>query len=121
MFQHLRETSVMLLETDKCPICLRHRHNDTVSLTFIVESLWEFYILIICFYIHFIFFPIFSYHICFFLYIFRKFFSWLPIVFPTENFENCADLIKNKIAGTIASKGAHKSLEERLSIKLFCY
>uniref|UniRef100_A0A915ADM1 Peroxisome assembly protein 12 n=1 Tax=Parascaris univalens TaxID=6257 RepID=A0A915ADM1_PARUN len=27
---HLRETSVMLLETDKCPICLRHRHNDTV-------------------------------------------------------------------------------------------
>uniref|UniRef100_A0A914RIM4 Peroxisome assembly protein 12 n=1 Tax=Parascaris equorum TaxID=6256 RepID=A0A914RIM4_PAREQ len=23
-------TSVMLLETDKCPICLRHRHNDTV-------------------------------------------------------------------------------------------
>ncbi|KHN71184.1 Putative peroxisome assembly protein 12 [Toxocara canis] len=28
--KRLRETSVMLLETDKCPICLRHRHNDTV-------------------------------------------------------------------------------------------
>lgn len=28
--KRLRESAVMLLETNKCPICLRQRHNDTV-------------------------------------------------------------------------------------------
>lgn len=34
IFQKLRESSVLLLETNKCPLCLQQRTNDTVCFVF---------------------------------------------------------------------------------------